>query len=72
MTIDEIRRRLISLQNQINALSTLLPENAQVEFGAVDFTKSTDVAERKRLVITVTEIQSRIGIELIERVKNKR
>lgn len=72
MKINEIRRRLFSLQNQINSLATLLPDHAQIDFMVVDCTKQYDVAERKRLVIAITEIAPDIGIELIERVRKKR
>jgi hypothetical protein len=72
MVINEIRRRLISLQNQINALATLLPDHAQVDFRTVDFTQTSDIAERKRLFITVTEIGTGVAIDLIERAKRKR
>jgi hypothetical protein len=72
MITNEIRRRLVSLQNQINALTTLLPDNAQVDFRTVDFTQTSDVAERKRLVITVVEIESGLASELIARAQGKR
>lgn len=72
MITNEIRRRLVSLQNQINALATLLPDNAQIDFRTVDFTQTSDVAERKRLVITVTEVESGLAAECIARVRGKR
>jgi hypothetical protein len=72
MITNEIRRRLVSLQNQINALATLLPENAQLDFRTVDFTQTSDVAERKRLVITVTEVESGLAAEWIARVRGNR
>jgi hypothetical protein len=72
MTTDEIRRRLSVLQNQINSLATLLPDYAQIEFRTVDYTDQADVAERKRLIISVVEIQPNIGTDLIERAKGKR
>jgi hypothetical protein len=72
MTTDEIRRRLIVLQNHINSLATLLPDYAQIEFRTVDYTDQSDIAERKRLVISVTEIKPDIGADLIERAKGKR
>jgi hypothetical protein len=71
MTTDEIRRRLLSLQDQINALASLLPDNAQLDFHAVDFTRPTDVAERKCLVVTITEIHPRASAALIHRVMRK-
>jgi hypothetical protein len=72
MITNEIRRRLVSLQNQINALATLLPENAQIDFRTVDFTQTSDVAERKRLVITVIEVESGMAAEWIARAMGKR
>jgi hypothetical protein len=72
MITNEIRRRLVSLQNQINALSTLLPENAQIDFRTVDYTQTSDIAERKRLVITVVEVESGLAAEWIERARGKR
>jgi hypothetical protein len=72
MITNEIRRRLVSLQNQINALATLLPENAQIDFRTVDFTQTCDVAERKRLVITVIEVESGLAAEWIARARGKR
>jgi hypothetical protein len=72
MITNEIRRRLVSLQNQINALATLLPDNAQIDFRTVDFTQTADVAERKRLVITVTEVEGNLAAEWIARARAKR
>jgi len=72
MNTNEIRRRLFSLQNQINSLATLLPDHAQINFRIVDCTNQYDVAERKRLVITITEIPANAGMELINRARKKR
>ena len=72
MITNEIRRRLVSLQNQINALAALLPENAQIDFRTVDFTQTSDVAERKRLVITVIEVESGLAAEWIAQARGKR
>lgn len=72
MNTNEIRRRLFSLQNQINSLATLLPDHAQINFRIVDCTNQCDVAERKRLVITITEIPPNASTELINRVRKKK
>jgi hypothetical protein len=72
MDTNEIRRRLIWHQNRINSLATLLPAEAQLDFWTVDCTEVTDVAERKRLVLTITEIRPEISHELLDRVKSRR
>jgi hypothetical protein len=55
MTTDEIKKRLVLLQDEINVLATMLPDNTQIAFGTIYFTRPTDIAERKRLVVTVKE-----------------
>ena len=72
MDTNEIRRRLIWHQNRINSLATLLPPEAQLDFWTVDCTETIDVAERKRLVLTITEIRRDATAELLERVKSRR
>ncbi len=72
MDTNEIRRRLIWHQNRINSLATLLPADAQLDFWTVDCTETIDIAERKRLVLTITEIRREASSELLERVKSKR
>lgn len=56
METNEIRRRLLFHVDRINALATLLPASAQLNFFAVDTTEQADIAERKRLVLTVVQI----------------
>ncbi|MDP9109816.1 MAG: hypothetical protein M3N23_12215 [Pseudomonadota bacterium] len=53
---DKILRELGELQNKINCIASLLPENAQIEFHCMDFTRPTDYATRLRLVIRVKEL----------------
>ena len=72
MDTNEIRRRLIWHQNRINSLATLLPADAQLDFWTVDCTETIDIAERKRLVLTITEIRREASTELLDRVKSKR
>jgi len=56
MESNEIRRRLLFHADRINALATLLPAGSQLDFFALDTTEQADIAERKRLVLTITEI----------------
>jgi hypothetical protein len=55
MTTDEIRQRIVSLQDEINSLAAMLPEHAQIAFGTVYLTKPTDLVHRKRLVVAIRE-----------------
>lgn len=57
MTTDEIRKRIVSLQDEINLLAAMLPEHAQIAFGTIYVTKPTELAHRKRLVVAIKEIQ---------------
>jgi hypothetical protein len=57
MTTDEIRARIASLQEEINALAAMLPEHAHIAFGTVYVTKPTELAHRKRLVVAIKETQ---------------
>lgn len=72
MDTNEIRRRLIWHQNRINSLATMLPSEAQLDFWTVDCTETIDIAERKRLVLTITEIRPQASAELLDRVKSRR
>jgi seryl-tRNA(Sec) selenium transferase len=55
MTTDEIRKRITSLQDEINTLATLLPEHMQIAFGTLYLTEPTKSTHRKRLVVAINE-----------------
>lgn len=56
MNTDEIKNRLVRLQDEINMLATMLPDNTKIAFGTAYVTGPTDLNERARLVVTVREI----------------
>lgn len=69
MDVNEVRRRLIWHQNRINALATLLPPEAQLDFWTVDCTEITDVAERRRLVLTISEVRPDAAAKVLAKAR---
>lgn len=53
MTIEQIRSRFQTLQEQINQLAAELPADARVSFGTRYLTEPSPRSARKELVITV-------------------
>ena len=59
MTTDDIKKRLWSLQEEVNSLAALLPEHTDISFGTLYHTEPTDESKRKRLVIAIKESDTR-------------
>ena len=57
MTTDEIRKRITSLQDEINSLAALLPEHAHITFGTLYLTEPMQSTHRKRLVVAIKETE---------------
>lgn len=57
MTTDDIKKRLQSLQEEINSLAELLPDHTDISFGTLYHTEPTDTSKRKRLVIAIREFE---------------
>jgi hypothetical protein len=58
MTPDEIKARLTLLQEEINTLTAMLPDDTEVSFGTLYHTKPTNETRRKRLVVDIRNIQT--------------
>lgn len=54
MTLEQIRTRMQTLQQQINQLAAELPEDVRIAFGTRYLTEPSQGGARKELVITVT------------------
>jgi hypothetical protein len=55
MTIDDIRQRVFTLRDEINALTTMLPDEVQITFGTVYQTGPSVPGQRKRLAVSFRE-----------------
>lgn len=55
MTTDEIKSRLLSLQEEINALAAQLPRDVDLSFGTLYHTRPHEVDKRKKLVLDFRE-----------------
>ncbi|MDO8301112.1 hypothetical protein [Lacisediminimonas sp.] len=53
MTLEQIRSRFQTLQEQINQLAAELPADARISFGTRYLTEPSPRSARKELVITV-------------------
>lgn len=51
MTTEEIKKRLLSLQEEINALAAQLPKEVDISYGTLYHTRPSDVDKRKKLVL---------------------
>jgi hypothetical protein len=60
MTTDDIKKRLRSLQEEVNSLAELLPDHTDISFGTLYHTEPTDEPKRKRLVIAIKEPDTRV------------
>lgn len=55
MTPDEITQRITALQDEMNKLIAMLPEDVQISFGTLFHTTPTDVVRHKKLVVSVSQ-----------------
>lgn len=58
MTTDEIKARLTLLQEEINSLTAMLPDDTEVSFGTLYHTKPSNETRRKRLIVDIKEAQT--------------
>lgn len=58
MTTDDIKKRLLSLQEEVNSLAELLPDHTDISFGTLYHTEPSDEIRRKRLVIAIRDAGS--------------